>query len=219
MRIYILDDDMDFINELCSLINQYIADKEYIINKDPFQQYDIYFLDIDLPDINGIEVAKTIKQLNNESIIIFISHREDLIFDALEVFPYYFIRKRRLKSDIHKVIYRIHEIINSQYISVDTTYGIVQINVSHIYYIEKLGHYSYIKTKDESIKVNKPLKWFVKELNDHIFEYVNQSVLINVKHIINENKEYVVMKDYNKFYYSRGRRQILRNKYINQKLL
>lgn len=47
---------------------------------------------------NGLEIARKIKQFNDDIIVIFVSFREDLIFEALQTFPYYFLRKSILKK-------------------------------------------------------------------------------------------------------------------------
>ena len=94
MKIKIIDDDIQFINSLKSTLtgefnHVFIDGSTSFVDE---YDYDIYFLDIDMPN-NGLEIAKKIKQFNDDIIVIFVSFREDLIFDALQTFPYYFLRK------------------------------------------------------------------------------------------------------------------------------
>lgn len=218
MNLYVLDDDIDFINYLCSIINDTLQVNQLVKNGDYLEKYDAYFLDIDMPNKNGIEVAREIKSLYPDSLIVFITNREDLVFDALQVFPYYFLRKRTIEKDIHIVLNRLYDKFFPVYINLETANEKIQIDISKILYVEKLGHYSYVNTMNDCFKTNKPLKWYEKELDSHIFEFVTQSVIVNVKHIKSENREYVIMNDLKKFYYSRGRRTKVRVKYINERL-
>ena len=199
MKVLILDDDINCIGLLKNIISEYFDDVEYVLN-DYYEKCDIYFLDIDLDNVNGIDIAKEIKKINPNSLLVFVSHREDLIFDALETFPYSFIRKSQLDKDMDNVLNKVKEIFEPDVIEITSVEGNFKVKVSQIIYIEKLGRYCYIHT------------------NDDYFEYVSQAILVNVDKIISENKDCVEMIDHNIFYYSRGRRKSVRIKYINQKM-
>ena len=45
--------------------------------------FDIYFLDIDLKDINGIDMARRLRQ-GSEAVIVFVTALKEYIFDAFE---------------------------------------------------------------------------------------------------------------------------------------
>ena len=92
MKIKIIDDDIQFMD---SLKNTLTGEFDHVLidGSTSFEDeydYDIYFLDIDMP-YNGLEMARKIKSFNDDIIVIFVSFREDLIFEALQTFPYYFI--------------------------------------------------------------------------------------------------------------------------------
>ena len=94
MKIKIIDDDIQFMD---SLKNTLTGEFDHVLmdSSTSFEDeydYDIYFLDIDMP-YNGLEVARKIKQFNDDIIVIFVSFREDLIFESLQNFPYYYLRK------------------------------------------------------------------------------------------------------------------------------
>ena len=48
------------------------------------EDFDILFLDIDMPDISGLEVAKKIRKSESDIILIFISSHEQYVFDSIE---------------------------------------------------------------------------------------------------------------------------------------
>ena len=108
MNIIILDDDILFLNTFKNKI-QHFAKKifndvtiDISTNTSILQNktYSIYFLDIDLINENGIAVATNIKRLNASAIIIFTTARNDLIYNAITVQPFYFIRKSELDNDL-----------------------------------------------------------------------------------------------------------------------
>lgn len=68
------------------------------------QSFELLFLDIDMPGMDGITFAGKLREKNKQTDVIFISNREDKVFDALRVNPAGFIRKRRFLEDVPAVI-------------------------------------------------------------------------------------------------------------------
>lgn len=66
--------------------------------------FDLLFLDIEMPGMTGLELAQRLRREGNLIDIIYISNREDLVFDALRTNPRGFIRKNRLIQDVSGVI-------------------------------------------------------------------------------------------------------------------
>ena len=59
------------------------------------EDFDILFLDIDMPNISGLEVAKKLREKGSDIILIFISAHEQYVFDSIEYNPFRYIRKNR----------------------------------------------------------------------------------------------------------------------------
>lgn len=68
------------------------------------KDFELLFLDIDMPDLDGITFAKRLRAGNSRTDIIFISSREDKVFDALRTAPSGFVRKSRFLEDVSAVI-------------------------------------------------------------------------------------------------------------------
>lgn len=66
--------------------------------------YDICFLDIDMPDMNGIDLAEEIKKRNDQTLIVFVSFQEDYVFQSFRVHPFSFVRKSCFEEDIARTI-------------------------------------------------------------------------------------------------------------------
>ena len=67
-------------------------------------EFQLLFLDIDMPEMDGITFAKKVRASNSRTDIIFVSSREDKVFDALRTNPGGFIRKGRFLEDAPEVI-------------------------------------------------------------------------------------------------------------------
>ena len=104
-----------------------------------------------MPDMDGISYARSIKKKYPLSRIIFVSYRSDLVFDAIQVFPFSFVRKEKMNEELPMVLEEICELekdkkkmlkINEQF----------SLPVDNICYIEKRGSYAHIYTENNVYK-------------------------------------------------------------------
>ena len=111
MNIVICDDNIDFLNHFKKVIELQLTNAGYvnfIINKysSNFEEInyfcDIYFIDIEMPHISGFDLSLKIKRENPRAIIVFVSAREDKVFDSFEYSPLEFIRKNSLDFDLKR---------------------------------------------------------------------------------------------------------------------
>ncbi len=92
MKILVVDDNKDFADVLCDILksNNYMSDSCYsgknavgMIQKSKF---DIVFLDISMPEMNGVETLKEIKKISPESKVVMMTGfpMDDLAHKAIE---------------------------------------------------------------------------------------------------------------------------------------
>lgn len=67
------------------------------------RKFDLLFLDIDMPDLDGITFAKALRAHGDQVDIVYISNREDKVFESLRVSPAGFIRKSRFLEDMAEI--------------------------------------------------------------------------------------------------------------------
>ena len=215
MKIKIIDDDIQFMD---SLKNTLTGEFDHVLmdSSTSFEDeydYDIYFLDIDMP-YNGLEVARKIKQFNENIIVIFVSFREDLIFEALQTFPYYFLRKKYLKEELPIVINKIKKMLVNNQIDIYYKGKEISLDASKILYIEKNGQYTHIVTEKNTYIVKHSMKYYEKRLSVKMFGHVSQGFLANYQYVESENSQYVLMKNGHVSYYSRDRRKRFLDNYL-----
>ena len=66
-----------------------------------------------MPDITGLDVAKTIRQTNSNIILIFISSHEQYVFKSIEYRPFRYIRKEYLKEELPNALKAAYKLIES----------------------------------------------------------------------------------------------------------
>lgn len=151
------------------------------------EDFDILFLDIDMPDISGLEVAKKLRQKNSDIILIFISAHEQYVFESIEYNPFRYIRKNRIEKELIptlKAAYQRLEEIQDSYIIVKTEEAEVRVKHSDIMYFETTARKIGIHLKNgEVLLVRKTIKELYKELNHEYFIKIHSGCVANAKYI------------------------------------
>lgn len=172
---------------------------------------DVIFLDIHMPDFNGFDFIKTIK--NHPKIILITSDKDyalaafefDFIIDYL-VKP---ITKDRFEKAISKLTNRslakeLPQIIkgevntakptNDLYVNIGNR--LIKIDFSQITLIKAQGDYVEIKTESSSYTVHSTLKKLESKLPEKMFLRIHRSYIINTNKIIDiENNSVLVGRE------------------------
>ncbi|MBD5089821.1 MAG: response regulator transcription factor [Clostridiales bacterium] len=151
------------------------------------KSFHIVLLDIELPDISGLEVARQIREADSDIILIFISAYEQYVFDSIEYKPFRYIRKERMEQELPlalKAAYLYVEQNKNKFIIVKTDKGEVRIKRSDIMYYETEARKIrlYMNTGN-SFFVWKTIKGFYEELCDKNFIRIHSGCVVNTKYI------------------------------------
>ena len=170
-------------------IDKYVAPLLLYKNLESGQRrYDAVFLDIDMPKVSGIDLARTLKKMENAPDIIFVSNREDLVFDTFSVRPYGFIRKNNFTHDLVDTLrsYIRTKIARETYVAVRTNSNTVvrKIRVQDIVYIESFRYKQYIYMADEEvIECRQSMEEFEKNLAQYDIVRIYKGYLVNLKYV------------------------------------
>ena len=210
MNIILVDDDRVYLDELrdtvtrmCESngINAMISatDKPLsLLEKNIYNHYDVFLLDIDMPGISGIELASEINKLKGMSerpYIIFVSGRDGLVFKALREQPFSFVRK----SDINNLLPCLKKI--SSRLSVENTYGIKsgrtveRVLIREIIYLEKSGNYVVFHTLSGEFKERTTIDEKAPDFKPYAFIRPHISYLVNPLYIREVSNSHVIMTD------------------------
>lgn len=163
-------------------------------------EYDIYLLDIIMPEIDGLELGKKIRSITNKGIIIYLTSSRDYALDAYQVYAMQYLIKPIEQDTFARALDRAIgtlEPAHGSTFTVKSTEGTVRLHFASICYIECEKHTLAIHTQDgrviptKSIRV--PFETAVEELlNDPRFIRIHQSYVVNldyVKNMINQTFE------------------------------
>lgn len=104
--------------------------------------YDLIVLDIDMPKLNGVALAKKIREQSIKCELIFVTILKEYILDAFEVeavdYIYKPIDETRLEKAIKRAIKKLDS-ENKKSLFVQTKYFCKTIPLQQIYYIEVIN--------------------------------------------------------------------------------
>ncbi len=156
--------------------------------------FNILFLDIDMPCLNGIELAKLANQMISKAFIVFISSKEEMVYQSFRVHPFRFIRKFEFNKEIHACITDIvdefSEQINQEYLIFSSQNALFRLNIHDIVYIESIGKMLRIVMKEKELEVRYVLSDMENQLKPYHFMRIHKSFLVNRTFIFSiETKE------------------------------
>lgn len=191
------------------------VEKILFVKKEPA---DILILDIDMPEISGLELAERIRAENMNLIIIFLSAHEEFVFKAIEFQPFRYIRKIRLERELPLAInsaVRVLEASRDKQIFLNTDDGEVKVMISEIMYYETERRKVSVHLKNGiTLLVNKKITEIQDMISKDSFIMIHRSCVVNADYVKNILNGIIVLDNDEKLIISR-----LRYKAVKQQLL
>ena len=157
--------------------------------------FDVIFLDIDMPQINGFDIAEKINTL-----IVFVTSHDELVYSSIKFRPFRFIRKAYLESELPETLAAVNTEISKRNAGrkfpFRTKNGEVFLDVGDIEYIEIFGHTLLVSVSDGgSVECYGSLSTLEEQLAAFDFVRVHKSYLVNLKYIYSIEKTQIVLDD------------------------
>ncbi len=148
--------------------------------------YDLMFLDIQMPNMNGMDLAKKIREIDQNVLIIFITNLGQMAIQGYQVEALDFVVKpieyAEFKLKIERALCRIHK-TDKSFILIKQRGSEIKILQDDILYVESMRHRSFIHTSKETFKVTTALNKLEKELDKDMFARCNNCYLVNLKYV------------------------------------
>jgi len=205
ISILIADDSPHDLKLITDEIQSCLAKKELTsdiksvnsLNPDDFNHnYDIAVLDIELGEVSGFVIAEQISRKNPDTVIIFCTSHDDLVFQSFLYNTFYFVRKDSLHEDMENALEKFllkKSIISGSY----TTNRGIEIPITRIQYFEIGGNNIFIYTdiQDQYYTDHISMSRLLEKLPAEMFIQPSQSHLINLAFVKNISEKTVTMKN------------------------
>ena len=215
MRIAICDDEKSITGQIEIYIRNFFGDAKNTLDIDVFSnpvlllegffadKYDIIFLDVQMGDINGVDIAAQIRDTDSTAPIIFITGYEKYSLNAFKVHAFFYVLKPVNQEKISDVINRL---LRAKKISVEDvpyfTYkskGVMErIALNNILYFEQDQNRTFIHPDiGQRIEIYGSLKAALTQLEkiSDDFYCCHKKYIVNMYKIKTRKRDYCIINN------------------------
>ena len=148
--------------------------------------FDMVFMDIEMPGIDGMKTAKLLRQQNTQVKLIFVTQMSQYAIEGYQVMAYDYILKPINKARLFAVLKRCYRAIREENVDktmvFKTQFGQSSISIGSIRYVEVLGHRCTVHA-DFDYEVWLGLNKISEMLASNMFYRISHSYLVNLKYV------------------------------------
>lgn len=198
LNVAIIEDEQSATDTLLSYIDRFECDYGTAISAVTYGEptmfldvyrpdYDIVFMDIEMPNMDGMEAAHRLRDVDRRAVLIFVTNVAKLAIRGYEVDAFDYIVKpvdystfaRKLKGAIARCRR------NEDTLMLPNRGGAQLIQLRDIVYVEVRGHTLHFHTRDGVVSGNGKLQDTTQRLHGHGFLRCGKAFLVNCLHILN----------------------------------
>ncbi len=201
IKALVADDEMYSRDELKHLLQQYPqiqvigeADSgEGAVMKAIQLQPDVVFLDIEMPKMNGMEAADSLKKLKHAPLIVFATAYPDFAAQAFRFEALDYLLKPYDEEQIGETVQRLEKLLlqanqtdeqtRNGKLALDGSGDIIYVDPKEIQYIFHEEKVSKIILANEEYVTKMPLKELENRLSGYSFFRIHKSYLVNLEYI------------------------------------
>lgn len=182
---------------------------------DDRKDYDILLLDIEMGDMDGVTMAKKLREQDDNVQIVFITGYSDYISEGYEVAALHYLMKPVKREKLFSVLDRAVEKLskNEKMINMELGGELVRIPIYQIRYADVLGNYVTVHaTQNYTFKMT--LSELSTELDERFFR-VSRSCIVNLTQIGRVTKTQIKLADGTEIPLPRGAFEAVNRAIIN----
>ncbi|MGC7845833.1 LytR/AlgR family response regulator transcription factor [Desulforudis sp. 1088] len=196
IRALIVDDEYPARMELRYLLSKYESIEvigEATNSIDAWQlisavEYDVVFLDIELPGISGMELAARLKQLPNAPRVVFVTAFQEHACEAFGLRAIDYLLKPISEGRLRDTIARIQDVLENESCALKWLTGerngvAVPVAVEDIIYAYAANNRTFLRTRTDRVRVRYTLEQLEQRLPSDLFFRSHRAYLINIDQI------------------------------------
>ena len=206
-KIAICDDDAAQRANLVKIIEEWAGQGRYLIGIKEYpgaeaflfdyaeeKDFDILLLDIEMDGMDGVSLAKELRQDNETLHIVFITGYPDYISEGYEVAALHYLMKPVKKEKLAEVLERAVQISKktSPSLLVSTDRETLRILYDDIYYAESQGHYMSVYTAKEEYRLRMTVSEMLDKLGEGFYR-CSRSYIVGLLHVSRITKSEVIL--------------------------
>lgn len=181
-----------FYNELCTFTDGYKLLEQ-------IEKFQIVFLDIEMPQIDGIELGKRIKERNPKCMLIMATGVVERFKEAFQIQAFRFVTKPFVKEEVKEAFEAAVEgFFLTQNVEVYAERNKYEFPEEEIVYIKAYDSYAEIYIGEKKYRKNCSLDELENVLEERLFIRINREMIVNLRWVQQEEKGTVIIRNITK---------------------
>ena len=185
---------------------EYAEAQAFLFDYEEEKDYDILLLDVEMPGMTGVDLAKKVRKSNSTVQIIFVTGYYEYFSEGFDVSALHYLIKPVDTVKLYPVLDRA--VNNLQYrnrsVLVNSTEGDIKVPIAEILYIKAENVYVVVCTLEGSYRMRTTLSKFAEQLDDTFYK-VHRSYIVGLKYIKMITRNEVTMINGEQIPISRGK--------------
>ena len=186
------------------------------------EHFHLVLLDIDMPEMDGIETGKQIREKHDDVRIVYVSEAESRVFESFQVQPLGFVRKSNFLNDITAVVQvyikNAMQKEEGDMLEFTTRTSLLRLKKSAVLYIEGSRNYQVIHMNEDGAKTEE-VKMTMEKLEEMLapkgFIRIHKGFLVNYQYIRRIHTSVVELKDGTELPVGRSKMPEVKAKYLS----
>ena len=207
MQILLCDDEQRYIDEIKVYIERFLNERsinfvidstnnpQEIIDNDTV--YQLAFLDIQMDNIDGISLAKILKERNDKIVIFFVTNYNDYQDDAMDLRAFRFFEKPIKPDRLESSLQRAMEYIDESYVDffVSANNEQIKVLVNDVIYVERANRQVTLVTTNGVYKTKETFDEWCNILQNLFFYQVHKSFIVNIHYVTKYRYDEIILNN------------------------
>ena len=211
IRIAVIDDDKICLRETAAIVAEHLKksgqecemkcyrrSRELLWELEDGNGFDLYLIDVEMPGINGLELAQQIRLSHLNPYLIFISSHIEYSIECFEYQTFRYILKSEVREKLPKALDALQMQIQQRehrYYVIENQTRVVSLDYEDIYYLNVQGKYTYFYTRRGMFRERLSLASVYEKLQSDEFIYVDKGTVVNLSHVLELDNRSVLLRD------------------------
>ncbi len=197
-------------------VERFPSAESFLFRYEEDKAWDILLLDIEMGEMDGVTLAKTIRQGNESVQIVFITGFADFVSEGYEVAALHYLMKPVREDKLYAVLDRAAAAMQKteRMLLLNVDGEMLRLPVSAICYVEAFAHRASIVTESSSLSVKQSISELEQQLGTD-FIRCHRSYLVGLQHIARLARNEVVLDSGKTLPLSRGAAQQVHKAFIS----
>lgn len=189
LRILICDDERQMLSVIAEKVSACLPESDIrtfssgaaLLKYLQTEGCDILLLDIDMPDITGLEIAGQLSRFEKRPLLVFVTSHDELVYDSFQYHPFAFLRKssfeKEIKTTLNDCVQELQH--RERHFSFRCEGKRVCLLLSEIFYFEAEGNYLKVFVKTGQYRFRSTIASVENTLAGCGFIRIHKGFLIN----------------------------------------